>query len=187
MTEVRTKDKLFLAFALPLAAWAIYAYAWRADAAKGVAALAAQRDGLVAEEDFDGEFAAAARGRKAAEAELAAERAVPMPAGEVEADAAESVAERERAVLAVFRGAGLHVVSCRPSGETGERSGRGGDVLKATGVRPGPVRRIYLVDGSYPSVAAALAAFVERRMAVVLESFAMSDSPLPRWKLEVWL
>lgn len=184
MIEIRPKDRLFLLVAAPLALAAAYVFLWRGEAAARLEADGRTVRALVAPEDFDRTLAAAERARAEAEDGFARAQAEPVPAAAVAADAAESAAERERAVLAVFREAGLHVVSSRPSAESDARAL---DALKATGSRPGPLRRVYLVDGRYPDVVSALAVFSARKMAVVLESLSMSDAPLPRWKLEVWL
>ena len=182
MTEVRAKDKLFLAVALPLAALAFYIYGWRFDAAKRFDALTERHAKLVKAEDFDFEKTAAERTLRAAEEELAAEKAVPPPVVKVKADAQASAAEREREVLAVFRAAGLRVVATERT-----EPQAGAALLGATGTRPEPVSRSYRLDGRYPEVRAALEAFARDEKAVIVEKLDMEESGSGRWKLEVSL
>lgn len=182
MTEVRVKDKLFLAVVVPVAALAAYGYFWRAETGRRVASLAARSASLVQAEDFDFERQRAERELKAAEAELAAERAVPVPAQKVVTSADMVQAERERQVLAVFREAGLGVL-----GSDVVEGGAGAAVLRATGLRPAPICRRYLLDGRYPQVRKALETFAECKMAVVVEKMEMGEVGRGRWKLEVSL
>ena len=189
MTEIRAKDKLFLAVAVPLALLAAYWHWWRVAAAKEVDDLARRHATLVAEDDFQDEKRRADKALAEAKAALEAERSTPMPKTKVKANANERAAERERAVLEVFREAGLTVVDSADSGKT--RSGAsatapGGGLLKATGTRPEPVRRSYVLDGGYPGVVKALEAFSMKEMAVVPDGIAMRAEERNRWTMEVW-
>ena len=180
MTEIRPKDRLFLAVVVPLAAVAAYWYGWRAEAGAELSTLESRRAALVSAGDFEDAFAKARRERKAAEAELEAERNAARPAVKVKADPAEAEADREAAVLEVFREAGLKVIS----GERIEGGGVGA-VLQAAGCRPGPVARRYSLEGTYPQVMDALARFAGREMAVVAEKVEMCAPG--SWRMEVAL
>lgn len=182
MTPVRTKDKLFLAVVVPLALVAAYVGLWRRNAAREVSALDARLAGLVEEADFPvEERKLEAALKRAAEARAAAEALPPVRAA-VRADAAARPAEREREVVAVLREAGLSVLrSERVSEVRGESAGAA--VLRATGARPEPVLRRYLLDGGYPAVRRALGAFAAREMAVVIETVAMRADG--KWEVTV--
>ena len=207
MTEIRTKDKLFVAVVLPVAIVAAYIYFWRAEAGRRVDELAARSAVLVKAEDFDFEMARAKKSRAEALEELEAEKKVPTPEAKVRGKSEAKIAERERAVMGVLREAGLVIRAARNEGEdegfvvedefgdevVGEayRGGaevfRGGDVLKATGVRPEAAKRIYMVEGRYPQVVAALEIFATREMAVVVEKVEMREGRHRRWVLTIWL
>lgn len=201
MTEIRTKDKLFLAIVVPLAAVACYWFGWRTDAARRFGDLERRHATLVAEDDFDFEMAKARRELAASEADLEAERKIPVPEAKVKARRESVAAERERAVLEVLHGAGLFVsaasgaqVELNPQYENedalsveSERAFVGGDILKATGVCLEPILRMYVVEGRYPQVVKALEAFATRQMAVIPEQVNVSESGRGRWKLSLWL
>ena len=190
MTEIRSKDKLFLAAVVPLALLAAYWYGWRAAAGRQVAELERRQSALVAEEDFQMEKRRADAELAEARAELAAAKKLPPPQTTVKADPGASAALRERQVLQVFREAGLTVVGSaapkdiRPA--DGSLGGRAGEVRKATDVCPEPVRREYVIDGRYPDVVKALETFVERQMAVIPDCVKMRAAGRNRWTLEVW-
>ena len=191
MTEIRTKDKVFLAAVVPVAAIALYWYGWRASAGRRLAELEARHAQLVAVEDFPMEKRRAERELAEANAELEAERKVPPPQTKVNADARASAAERERQVLRLLREAGLTVVGSTEAKDDAETSGprtaRGGDILKATGLRDVPVHRAYTVDGRYPDVLKALKAIDEGKMAAIPDRVLMRASGRNRWTLEIWL
>jgi len=182
MEAIRTKDKLFLAVVVPAAAVAAYVLLWRADAVKRIETLSRERASLVTVEDFPAERTLAERRLAAAREELAAEERIPMPAVRVKADPAEGVAARERAVLEVFRQAGLIVTS---SAATAVESVAGGEVLKRTGTRPAPVCRAYAIDGRYPGLVAALRTMAGREMAVIPERVEMVRPG--HWSVVLWL
>ena len=183
--EIRTKDKIFLAVFLPLAIIGAYVHFWRMDAAKSLAALEASHAQLVAVEDFPLEE----RIRKArlaeAEQQLENERAIPPADAKVVADAAASVAVREREIMKVFSDAGLAVVRCDAVADKGDDSSAA--ALSATGLRPSPICRRYTLDGTYPAVKRALDVFCRDRMAVIPDSLAMRPSGFARWSLEIFL
>lgn len=191
MTEIRTKDKLFLAVVVPVAVIAAYWYGWRTSASKRLAELETRHEQLVAVEDFPMEKRRAERELVEANAELEAERKVPPPQTKVSADAQASAAERERQVLQLLREAGLTVVGSTASkdgaGASGPNAAKGGELLKATGLRNAPVHRAYTVDGRYPDVVKALKAIDERKMAAIPDRVQMRASGRNRWTLEIWL
>jgi len=191
MTEIRAKDKIFLAVVVPAALLAAYWYGWRDGAGRLAAELEDRRGRLVAEEDFPREKRLAERELAEATAELKAEQDIPMPQTAVKADPKAPPAERERIVIQVLRESGLAVVGSAAA-KTGNRSddvraSRGGELLKATGARPSPIRRAYTVDGLYPDVAKALRRFVDEKTAVIPDSVQMRASGKNRWTMEIWL
>ena len=189
MTPVRAKDKLFLAVAIPLAAVALYAYAYRAGATRKLESLRMESASLVDEMTFDDDMRSAKRALAAAEAELATESSAPVPPSAVKASADESPAERERQVLEVLLTCGIGVIrteDATPKSGANDGTARGGDALKATGVRPDPSLRRYTLDGAYPAVRRALGAFASRKMAVVPESLEMRENGRGRWTLSIW-
>ena len=170
MTEIRAKDKVFLAIAVPAAVAALYWFGWRADASKRVDALRERQAALVAQEDFDDEMARARRQAAEARDELAAERSMPAPAAKVRGDAAESEAERGRAVVETFRAAGLKIVRS----ELADSKPAAAGVLRTTGLRPSPVVRRWTLDGSYPALEAALESFCADERAIVPVSVSVA-------------
>ena len=158
MTEIRTKDKLFLALVVPATVATLYWFGWRADAGRRIDSLRQRQSALVSQEDFDDEMSRARRQADAARDELAAERNTPAPASRVKGDAAESEAERSRTVVDAFRAAGLKMVRSHPPAM---------DALKKTSIRPNPMVRRWTVDGTYPSLLSALDGFVSRELAIV--------------------
>ena len=201
MTEIRTKDKLFLAVVVPLALVAGYWYGWRAEAGRRLDGLERRHATLVTEADFPFEMATARRNLAATEAELEAERKLPPPEAKVKARRESVAAERERAVLNVLNGAGLFVAAVRNAqtdsnirfDETAAwmpesaRTFVGGTILAATGVCPNPVLRTYVVEGRYPQVVKALETFAARQMAVIPEKVNLNESERGRWTLSLWL
>ena len=186
MTEIRTKDKLFLAVVVPVALLAAYWYGWRAAAGRQVVELEHRQETLVTEEEFPQAKRQADREFAEATAELEAERKVPPPQATMKADAQAPAALRERQALQVFREAGLTVVGSTQAKGDGARAGRAGELLKATGVRPAPIRRSYTIDGRYPDVVKALRTFTQKQMAVIPDCVQMRAAGRNRWTLEVW-
>ena len=193
MTPVRTKDKLFLAVALPLAAAGAYFWCYRADAARKLDALRGETAALVSQETFDDEMRVARRRLAEAEEELAAERKVAPAAVKVKGDAAETPAEREREVLRVFRDCGIGVMRTEDAlrGGSAAQLGDGLDAraahaLTAAGVRPEPALRRYVLDGAYPAVRNALSAIASREMAVIPVSVEMRENGRGRWTVLLW-
>lgn len=181
--EIRKKDMAFLAAFLPVAIIGAYAYLWRIDAAKSIANLRASHEKLVKVDDFPLEE----RIRKArladAERQLENERSIAPAEAKVVADAAASVAVREREIMKVFSEAGLVVIRCDAVAQSREDSAA--SALSATGLRPSPACRRYTLDGTYPAVKRALNAFCRARMAVIPESLTMRPSGFARWNLEI--
>ena len=188
MTEMRTKDKLFLAVAVPAALLAAYWYGWRESASRQIDGLQGRQARLVTAEDFPAEKRRADLELAEARAELEAERRIPLPQGAVVAEAGASEAERERQAIRVLREAGLTVVASEgPGADASAGADKAGGLLKATGTRPVPGHRAYTVDGRYPDVVKALRTFAERKMAVIPDRVRMRASGRNRWTLEVWL
>ena len=189
MTEIRTKDKLFLAGIVPAALLAAYWYVWRADAGRRMATLEGRRSALVTEEDFPMEKLQAEREFTAAMAELEAEKKIPMPQATMKADPQDHAASRERQTLQAFRDAGLTVAGSKNVGADGQNDAqarKAGELLKATGSRPFPIRRSYTIDGRYPDIVKALRYFSERKMAVIPDKVQMRPDDRNRWTVEVW-
>lgn len=183
MTEIRSKDKVFVAAVIPLALAAAYWFAVHNDLAAKVSALKSEVSQLVSAEDFDFELSRAKRTAAEAAKELATEKAIPMPNAKVKADPKASEAAREAELLAVFRRAGLTIVSGVPVSEN--RSSKASDALRATGVCPEPIRRAYVLEGRYPQVLAALDAIATEEMAVLVVRIASPSSG--HWEMEVVL
>ena len=187
--EVRAKDKVFLAVALPLAAVAAYVWMWRIDAAKTIASLERLHGTLVAVEDFPAELARAQSQLDASAAELEAARNAAWPQKKIVYDCDASFACRESDVIGVFREAGLVVMRSEAlsAPSAGEETG-GKAIMDARGRQRGwgaELRR-YTLDGTYPSVKRALDAFAARQMAVVPEAVSMRGG-VTRWTIELWL
>ena len=193
MTEIRTKDKLFLAVVIPVALLAAYWYGWRASAGRQLAELESRQAQLVTAEDFPMEKRRADRELAEANAELDAEKREGERPREprqapIVADAGTSEAERERQILQVFRDAGLTVVGSEtPKGDSAAHASKTGELLKATGVRPKPIHHSYTIDGRYPDVVKALKSLAEKKMAAIPDSLQMRATGRNRWTLEVWL
>ena len=187
MTEIRTKDKLFLAVVVPVALLAAYWYGWRASAGRQLADLQGREAQLVTAEDFPIEKRRADHELAEAKAELDAEKKVPPPQVAVVADAGTSEAERERQILLLLREAGLTVVGSETPKGAAAHAGKAGELLKATGVRPVPIHRAYTLDGRYPDVVKALKTLAERKMAAIPDCVQMRAAGRNRWTLEVWL
>ena len=115
MTEIRTKDRIFLAVAVPAVVAALYWFGWREGEWRRIGELRQRQSALVSQEDFDDEMARANRQARAAREELAAERNASPPARKVKGDAGESEAERGRAVVETLRAAGLKIVRSEAS------------------------------------------------------------------------
>ena len=182
MEAIRTKDLLFLACVVPLAAVAAYVCLWRTDASRRADALARECASLVSAGDYPDERAALEHRLAEAKAELVAERQAPPPAEQVLADPADRLADRELAVIETFRAAGLAVVR---SATCDRATARFAAVLQASGTRPQPACREYALEGPYPALVAALRTFERRKMAVIPDCVEM---PRPgRWIVALWL
>lgn len=189
MTKMRTKDKIFLAVAVPLALCAAYFYFWRAPAAKRVAALEAEERRLPCAEDFPAERRALEKRVAAAEKELEEVRAEKAPESSVKGDAGAGAAERQGAALAAFAKHGARVVRVEPVADRSDGWGaRGGEVLRATGLRPSPEAMRFTVEAPYPDFTAALEEFAAARAPVVPEGVTMGRAGAKcRWEVVLWL
>ena len=135
MTPLRTKDRLFLAVAVPAALIAAYAYFWRAPHAKKVRAYGERCAALVDPEDFPAEKRKLEKRVAESAAELEAERGAPAPESAMKGSPDDAPAARERIVLDVFREAGLRVVSSEAGERTREGGGSGASVRGLEPVR----------------------------------------------------
>lgn len=180
MTAIRWQDRLFLAVVVPVALAAAYVGWWRSPAVRRLSALQSRDREVVSAEAYAQERRNRAAALEAATSELAAERAQPPPAVRVKAEAQASAAMREREVIGVFRSRGLTLVKS----SVVEAAGTAAEALSATGVRPVPIARRYVLMGDYPALRAALADFSAREAAVVVERLAMS--PDGRWEVTVY-
>lgn len=192
MMEITTKDKLFLAFALPAALAAGYWHFWRVDAAKNLASLESTHATLVQVEDYPMEKRRAETALADAQAALEAEKRLPRPESKVEASKEAGFAERERAVLDVFTASGLVVMRSEKVDPATEADGvaQMADAIADATAWQGGWRaecRKYILDGTYPAVKRALDAFAARKMAVIPSRAEMRENGNARWTLEVWL
>lgn len=182
MTEIRTKDKIFVALALPLAAAAFYFLQWRPQLVKKLDGLQARDRVTVMPENFQRAKTEKARIAEAADRELEKERAIPLPASETVGDAADSPARRTQSVVAVFRAAGARVVSSGLADDAPDAAVVG--TLRATGTRPAPIARIYLVEADYRALCNALRRFEEEKLPVIAS--ALSSEGGNRWRLKIY-
>lgn len=189
MTKMRTKDKVFLAVALPVAACAAYFCFWRLPAVRRIGALAAEEARLPNVEDFPAERRALEKRLAAAERELEEARAEKAPESSVRGDAGAGAAERQGRVLAAFAKHGARVVRVEPVAERSDGWGaRGGETLRATGLRPAPEAMRFTVEAPYRDFTAALEEFAAERAAVVPESVTMGRAGAKcRWEVVIWL
>ncbi|MCR5415049.1 MAG: hypothetical protein K6F50_10040 [Kiritimatiellae bacterium] len=190
MTELRAKDKLFLAFLLPAAAVAAYVWFWRIDEAKKIKNLEATCSSLIGAEDRDMEKSSALADLADAKRRLEAEKAIPPAKVSVDANPSSSEADREGDVLRIFVKSGLSVLRAEPvdPGPNGERFGLPGrDALISTGFRPSPALRRYTLDGPYPAMRNALDSLADGLLAVVPAALEMSEAGHGRWVLTLWL
>lgn len=189
MIQVRTKDKIFLAVALPLALLAAYVWLVRQPLATRTAALAAEQRNLPDEDSFPAEKRRLQRRLADAEAELAAEKAEKSPEVAVKGDPESTAAARQDAVLAVFTSAGAKVLHVQPpQAETPPEDVRGDAVLRATGRCPAPEMRQFMLEADYAVVTSVLKTFADRQTPVVPESVSLNvDGRTCRWEMTLWL
>jgi hypothetical protein len=184
MIEVRLKDKIFLALAVPAAVAGLYLWQWRPETAAKLESLRSRSRVTVGEAEFPGEKARRLAKLAEAEAGLKREESAPSPDRKVAGLAADTPAARTRTVVETFRAAGLRVVRSEMAAAASSRpAGNPADVLRATGIRPEPVRRIYRLEGGYGPLRRALAAFEENRTAVIVG--ALANEGFNRWRVTV--
>ena len=125
----------------------------------------------------------------AAEKELEEARAEKAPESSVKGDVGASAAERQGAALAAFAKHGARVVRVEPVADRSDGWGaRGGEVLRATGLRPTPEAMRFTVEAPYPDFTAALDEFAAARAPVVPEAVTMGRSGTKsRWEVVLWL
>lgn len=192
MIEVGTKDKIFVALALPLAVFAGFVFFVRAPAVKTQTALAEERRRLPDPDLFPIERRNLANRVTETEKELAAARARKPVAAAVVGDVAASVADRQDAVFAALSQRGARLV--RVVAGEGTNAGAVGDAdraaraLQDTGIRPEPVERRFVVEAAYPDFVAALETFISTRAPVVPAAVSMTtQAGVCRWEFTLWL
>lgn len=184
MIEVGKKDRLFVAVALPLALLAGHFYFVRGPLVRERAALAAERARLPDPDMFSVERRTLQTKVAEAEKGLSAARAEKPPESAVRGRPDDSEAARQQAVVDALRAKGVRIAKVEPV----EGCGSGGDVLRATGVRPEPVVRRIGLEASYPALVEALGEFEARRLAVVPETLSMTSGGTScRWEVTLWL
>lgn len=187
MTPIRTRDVAFLSVAVPAAALAAYVWLWRIPEARAVRALEAERAALVAPEDFADHKASAAAALASAREALAREKEIPPPPLEVAGGRDAPFAERELAVLSVFREAGvavLRAVDAKVEGGTDADGSEAAAALTAAGGPRSPRCRRYVLDAPYPAVRRAFALLVERKAPAIPAKAGMDGAG--RWETEIW-
>lgn len=182
MIEVRTKDRLFLAIALPAAIVGAYLYFWRADAVKRIESAEKTSSAMISAEDYDFEKAKALKSLASAKEELEAEKTAPRPESRVKGEKDAPPAKRESAVLGMFAKEGLGVLR---SEEVSREANFRREALKAAGVEA--VLRRFTLDGSYPAVRRALDAIASEELAAIPEAVEMRESGRARWTISIWL
>jgi hypothetical protein len=183
MTPIRKKDQIFLAVAVPAALILVYVCFVRPDWTKKRQAWAARDRALVTEEAYPQEERSSRRMLEEAETACAREKAKPMPVKDVEGCAAASPAQRTQAVMAVFRAAGVCVTSSTVETQSAQND-EAAAALRATGLCPQPVVRTYRFEADYGALRAALAAFAERKMAVVIPAVACEGDG--KWSVRIY-
>lgn len=181
MTEIRFKDKVFLAIAVPLAVAAVYFWYLRPEAAAKLKTLEERDRATVTREEYPGEKRVMTARLKDAEAALSAERSVKPPEPQVVPPGDPSPARRTQAVVATFREAGVRVVSVSLAGDA--RGERAESSLRALKAMPSPVRRVYVLEGGYTAVKKAFRAFVDEKAAVIVSS--LESQGADRWRVEI--
>ena len=159
-----------MAVVVPAVVAALYWFGWRVDAGRRIDAMRQRQAALGEREDFDDEMAKARRQAAAAKEELAAERSIPTPEARVKGAATETEAERGRVVVETFRAARLKIVRS----DVADAKPAAADMLRATGVRPEPVVRVWTLEGAYPALQAALRAFAAEERALVPVSVSVA-------------
>ena len=183
MIEVRTKDRIFVAVALPLALLGCYLHFVRGPLATSRTALAAERARLPDPDMFPQERRALSARVDAAARELAAARAEPPPELTVRGRPADSEGVRLQAVFDALQRGGVRVVRAEPV----EAAGRAADVLRATGVRPEPAARRVVLEADYPALVGALLACEAGRLAVVAGALSLASGETTcRWEVTLW-
>lgn len=192
MIEVGTKDKIFVALALPLAVFAGFVFFVRAPAVKTQTALAEERRRLPDPDLFPIERRNLANRVTETEKELAAARARKPVAAAVVGDVAASVADRQDAVFAALSQRGARLVRVAAGEGTNAGAARDADraarALRDTGIRPEPVERRFVVEAAYPDFVAALEMFISTRAPVVPAAVSMTtQAGVCRWEFTLWL
>ncbi len=190
MIEVRKKDLMFLALALPLALVAAYYWFYRTPSVRRADGMRVEMARLPDPDLFPAERARLATRVADAERDLDAERKAKLPDETVRGNPAADAAARQDALLAVFSRAGVRVVGVKSLDSSGvAQTSRGGNALRACGMRPQPEGRHFVLEGDYRSFVGALGALSRELAPVVCEgvSFSPSTDGACRWELAIWL
>ena len=184
MIQVGTRDRIFVAVALPLAMLAGYVHFIRQPLARERAALGAEQARLPDPDMFPSERRLLRDRAAEAERDLAAAKAEKPPEVAVRGAADESEAARQQAVFDLLHAHGVRVAKAGPV----EAAGVCADTLRATGVRPQPVARRFALEASYPALVEALKALEAARLAVVPGAWTMTPGGTAcRWEVTLWL
>jgi hypothetical protein len=181
MIEVRSKDKVFLAIALPMVVAGLYFWWVRPAEIKKLDVLKAQDRVTVTEAEYPSAKRIAEKAEKEALAKLESERAIPLPAPKVVGKESDAPAVRTRAVVENFRKSGVRVVSSAVVEEN--NVSRSASVLKVTGIRHLPLVRAYAIEGDFRSLCAALHGFEKAKMPVIVDSVASEGGN--RWRVRI--
>lgn len=192
MIEVRRKDWIFVAVAAPLAFVWCYCHFFRVPTAQGRDALVAERAQVPDPDMFPLEKRALEKRVKESEAALAEMKAEMAPEALVTGDPTASAADRQNLVLQMFADAELRLVSSglveEQAAANPEKGSRGRAVLEATGVRPHPEGRRFVLEGDYAAFTLVLEKFALRKLAVVPESVALTTGgAFCHWEVTIWL
>lgn len=183
MTALRLRDKLFVVIVVPAALLGSYVYFWRIPHQEKLKTANEALAKLMTPENHAAERQKLEKLVADTTAEFEAENKLTVPETKIAANAGDTVAARERAVLDILREAGLRVVSTEIDNSEGGGA-RGGGVLRATALRPSPRGRRYRLEGSYAAVSQALALLTERKCAVIAERLEMTKGE--SWTLLLW-
>ena len=184
MTQIRTKDKIFLAVAVPLALIGAYVWLVAMPAGKHIAALSAEHRALPDVEMFPTQKRRLEANIQAAEKELKEERTLTAAARRDD-PAPKDAAARQAALIAKFTTAGAKVIRVENAKNTTDAAGA--KALAALGYSP--EARGFTIEARYPEFVAAMTAVsTEKTSMAVAESVSLqSDKRTCRWEMIWWL
>lgn len=193
MIEIGKKDKIFVAVVLPLALIGGYFHFWRMPVMHRLSALEGEYRQLPDPDSFPIEKRNLAARLAEAEEALAAARAEAPVEATVEGDAQAVVASRLEQVLSILTTRGVRIVRVEAPAENessgeGNSDSRGASTLAATGLRPSPDVRKFVVEADYPAFVATLEEFARRKMPVVSERISLTvGERTSQWEMTLWL